>query len=242
VNYKLYKRPSNAEGATWATPVANGTSGSATTNGGFLSFFAGNNVTSFSQFVLSNEGLLPVELVDFQCFVVKKSVQLTWQTASEINTDGFGIERSTDGGLTYERIGFVKARGTATKRTDYVFADVNPVVGVNYYRLKIEDLGGKSEFSPIRSAILRGPDLDKFSIYPNPTNRVVTVDFETARKGLVRIELVDVVGKVLLTSQAASEIGGNQYPINVAKIAEGTYFLKMTDGQTVSVQRLVVVK
>jgi Secretion system C-terminal sorting domain len=242
VNYKLYKRPSNAEGATWATPVANGTSGSATTNGGFLSFFAGNNVTSFSQFVLSNEGTVPAELVDFQCFVANKIVTLNWQTASEINTLGFNIERSTDGGQTFQDIGFVKAKGTANKRTDYVFLDEKALIGTNYYRLRMEDTDGKTHFSPIRSVILRGPNLDNFSIYPNPTNRLVNVDFETNHKGRVTIELLDMVGKVLFKTQVASEIGTNQYPIPVAKFADGAYILKMTDGLTVSVQRLVIAK
>ena len=84
--------------------------------------------------------------------------------------------------------------------------------------------------------------MDKFSIYPNPANRSVTIDFATNRKGRVEIELVDVTGKSILKTQAASDIGTNQFPVNVSKIAEGTYFLKMTDGQTVSVQRLVIVK
>jgi photosystem II stability/assembly factor-like uncharacterized protein len=240
--YKLYKRNSNAEGATWGTPVANASTGSATTNGGFLNFFAGNNVTSFSQFIISNEGVVPVELIDFQCFVTNKIVNLNWQTASEINTLGFNIERSTDGGQTFQDIGFVKAKGAASKRSDYVFLDEKPVIGGNYYRLRIEDTDGKTEFSPIRSVILRGPNLDRFSIYPNPTNRLVNVDFETNHKGRVTIELLDMVGKVLLKTQFASDIGTNQYPINVAKFAEGAYILKMTDGLTVSVQRLVIAK
>ena len=79
-------------------------------------------------------------------------------------------------------------------------------------------------------------------VYPNPASRSVTVDFVTNRKGRVEIELVDVAGKLILKTQAASEIGNNQFPINISKIAEGAYFLKMTDGQTVSVQRLVIVK
>jgi photosystem II stability/assembly factor-like uncharacterized protein len=239
--YRLFKRNSNAEGATWGTAVATANASSATTNGGFLSF-AGDNVSSFSQFVLSSETVIPIELIDFQCFTIKQNIELTWQTATEIDVEGYTIERSTDGGLTFERIGFVKAVGTTNKRTNYGFVDTKPFIGTNYYRLKIENTLGKPDFSPIRSAILKGPLSDQFSIYPNPTTRFVNVDFETNRKSRVQIELVDVVGKVLLTTQVAAEIGSNHYPINVSKIVEGTYFLKMTDGQTVSVQRLVIVK
>ena len=240
--YKLYKRNSNTEGATWGTAAATATASSPTTNGGFLTFGTGNNVTSFSQLVLSRESILPVELLDFQCVATKNVVNLTWNVATQINTEGYQIERSTDGGQTFERIGFVKVKIASGKTTAYAFTDDKPIVGTNYYRLKMLDTDGKFDFSPIRSAILRGLDLDKFSIYPNPASRSVTVDFNTNRKGRVEIELVDVTGKSILKTQAASEIGTNQFPINVSKVAEGTYFLKMTDGQTVSVQRLVIVK
>ncbi len=241
-SYKLYKRNSNAEGATWGTPAATATASSPTTNGGFLTFGTGNNVTSFSQLVLSRESLLPVELLDFQCVGTKNTVNLTWNVAAQLNTEGYQIERSTDGGQTFERIGFVKAKMTTGKTMAYAFTDEKPVVGTNYYRLRMLDTDGKFDFSPIRTAILRGPDLDKFAIYPNPASRSVTVDFVTNRKGRVEIELVDVTGKIILKTQTASDIGTNLFPVNVSKIAEGTYFLKMTDGQTVSVQRLVIVK
>ena len=207
-----------------------------------MTFGTGNNVTSFSQLVLSRESLLPVELLDFQCVGTKNVVNLTWNVATQLNTEGYQIERSTDGGQTFERIGFVKVKVSTGKTTAYAFTDAQPVIGTNYYRLKMLDIDGKFDFSPIRTAILRGPDLDKFAIYPNPASRSVTVDFATNRKGRVEMELVDVTGKVLLRTQAASEIGTNLFPVNVSKIAEGTYFLKMTDGQTVSVQRLVIVK
>lgn len=241
-DYKLYKRSNNAEGATWGTAAATATASSPTTNGGFLTFGTGNNVTSFSQLVLSRESALPVELLDFQCVAAKTVVNLTWNVATQFNTEGYQIERSTDGGQTFEGIGFIKAKAATGKTTAYAFTDEKPIVGTNYYRLKMLDTDGKFDFSPIRTAILRGPDLDKFSIYPNPASRSVTIDFDTNRKGRVEIELVDVTGKLMLKTHAASDIGINQFPINVSKVAEGTYFLKMTDGVTVSVQRLVVVK
>lgn len=240
--YKLYKRNSNGEGATWGTAAATATASSPTTNGGFLTFGAGNNITSFSQLILSRESPLPVELLDFQCVTNKNTVNITWQVATESHTEGYHIERSVDGGRTFERIGFVKAKGVTAKIGAYNFTDLRPVVGVNYYRLKMEDIDKSFVYSSIRTAIIRlaGQDLDKFSIYPNPASRVVNIDFETSRKGRVELELCDAFGKLLLKTQVVSDIGLNKFPLNISKITEGTYFLKMTDGQTVSVQKLVV--
>jgi hypothetical protein len=238
-SYKLYKRNPNGEGATWGSSISTATASSPTINGGFLTFGI-TGESSSSQLLPISDVALPVELLDFQCVLIKKEAHIQWQVATEINTEGYAIERSTDGGQTFERIGFVKARGTTNKQTNYSFIDPNPVIGSNYYRLKMLDRDGKTDFSPIRSIILRGQDLDKFSIYPNPASRLVYVDFETSRKGRVTIELVDAAGKVLLKTQTNSEIGANHYPIHVSKITEGAYFLKMTDGVTVSVQSIVI--
>lgn len=40
---------------------------------------------------------LPVELVDFQAFAEGKKIKLSWQTASELDNDGFLVERTTNG-------------------------------------------------------------------------------------------------------------------------------------------------
>ena len=51
-------------------------------------------------------GLLPVELVAFQAEERNENIHLSWSTASEINNEGFEIERSTDG-RNFDFIDFV---------------------------------------------------------------------------------------------------------------------------------------
>ena len=91
-------------------------------------------------------------------------------------------------------------------------------------------------------AILRGVQLPKFSIYPNPTSRLVTIDFESDKDNKVSVELLDVYGKVILKNKFTSTSGQNQFPLDVSKVNSGIYFLKMTNGQTISIQKLEVVK
>ena len=45
---------------------------------------------------ITSSSPLPVELVDFDATLTDGVVNLTWQTASELNNDYFTLEKSTD--------------------------------------------------------------------------------------------------------------------------------------------------
>ena len=64
--------------------------------------------------------LLPVELVTFTAKSENDLVTLAWQTASELNNDGFEVQLSVNG-EHFEAIGFVKGHGTSTTAQHYTF-------------------------------------------------------------------------------------------------------------------------
>jgi hypothetical protein len=68
---------------------------------------------------------LSVEITAFKAQNTEGGNLLTWQTASEINTSHFDIERSTDGKL-FEKIGELKAQN---KPTNYNYLDKSPSGG-----------------------------------------------------------------------------------------------------------------
>jgi hypothetical protein len=67
--------------------------------------------------------LLPVELMSFDVKRVQQNAHLTWQTASERNSDHFDIERSTNG-KQFVKIGEVKAFGSTNQVQNYSYLDV----------------------------------------------------------------------------------------------------------------------
>lgn len=115
-------------------------------------------------------GALPVELINFQVKAVhEKEIQLTWQTASELNNRGFEIERSIDGS-NWEILDYVSGRGTTNELQSYTFMDHHPMIGYNYYRLKQIDFNEKFEYSEIRSVLINADKYQNLEIYPNPNN------------------------------------------------------------------------
>src|SRR5690606_12895557 len=82
--------------------------------------------------------LLPVKLIDFTATSKPGGVELNWISAAEINSDYFGVEKSTDG-VNFTEIGQVEAAGNSTVTTNYTFFDGQARDGDNFYRLKMVD-------------------------------------------------------------------------------------------------------
>ena len=103
----------------------------------------------------SSANPLPVELLDFAARADGPAVRLAWHTASEKNSRYFAIERSRDGGRTFEELGRVAARGNSTSRAAYAWQDDNlPGPPTLYYRLRQADADGRTSYSAVQAVQL----------------------------------------------------------------------------------------
>ncbi len=147
--FRLFKRPDNAEGNSWGAEQAFGT---ALTAGdpGSLTFAAGNNISSFSQFYITNSTIpLPVTLLSFTA--VKDGpggVLVQWKVSEETDFSHYELERSADD-IAFSLISTANAVRDGGKGHTYSFHDGSPVNGVGYYRLKMIDIDGKSTYSKV---------------------------------------------------------------------------------------------
>lgn len=103
-------------------------------------------------FVLDGNFLpLPVSLISFTATISGADVQLQWQTAREINTRDYTVERSRDA-LHFESAGTIPAKGIVTGPIQYQFADIKALVtnsGNIFYRLAVNDRDGKITYSKV---------------------------------------------------------------------------------------------
>jgi hypothetical protein len=86
----------------------------------------------------------PVELTTFSGIFINNSVRLTWSTATEINNQGFDIERNTNS--SWVKIGFIEGKGNSVIKNDYSFEDKTPVGSKIQYRLKQIDYNGNFKY------------------------------------------------------------------------------------------------
>ncbi|RPI19178.1 MAG: hypothetical protein EHM58_02355, partial [Ignavibacteriae bacterium] len=97
---------------------------------------------------------LPVELISFDAFLKIRNVELKWVTASEINNQGFNIERRSFDKSSYgewKSVGFVNGKGTTNENQYYSYEDKDLPTGKYQYRLKQVDFNSNYEYFVLNS-------------------------------------------------------------------------------------------
>jgi hypothetical protein len=166
---------------------------------------------------------LPVQLTTFLGKATKTGVALTWETASERNTDYFEVQRAE--GLTtgYSSLGQVKSAGTSTQAHTYQFVDAH-ATGLHYYRLRQVDADGTESFSPV--ATVNAGLLASLTAYPTFATSSVNV---TGPAGM-HLAIFNQQGQQV---QVADITASQRQQLDVSHLPGGVYFLRdATTGQS----------
>ena len=165
--------------------------------------------------------------VNMQSFTVKKDgthSQLTWVTASESDNIGFDVQRSLDG-RNWTNIAFVAGAGTSTTERTYLYTDLTPAKGTNYYQIKQRDFNNHGTYSEVRQVTFANLAT---LVYPVPTNDKIVIELIDARLIGTQAVISDLQGKML----RQVTITKMQQEISLAALPAGTYLLKTDDGVT----------
>jgi hypothetical protein len=221
----------------WASPPSgDGTSGNYV-NGVTAQIFDAPWVLS------SKKSPLPIELLSFNAKIRDTVVDIFWTTVSEINSDYFKIERTTDFNEINE-IATVEAAGMSNTIIDYYTIDEYPLTGISYYRLKEVDYDGsltysdwvEIEYNPVEIS----SSVNLVSIFPNPANDQINIIFNTSETGNTYISVFDVQGKLLKTaSPAVSNAGNTIITLDIYDLPSGMYIIRITNGNTFSAGRFI---
>ena len=156
-------------------------------------FSAGTGVwemvgTNYPRLQDNPDPALPIELVSFSAAILNNSVELNWQTATEVNNYGFNVECTIDN-TKWDVIGFVQGHGTTNSPKEYSFSDTLDLT-LNLtqasYRLKQIDNDGTFAYSKgvtvDLTSITSVDDIVQYTFaleqnYPNPFNPSTTIVF-----------------------------------------------------------------
>ncbi|MBU2020445.1 MAG: T9SS type A sorting domain-containing protein [Bacteroidetes bacterium] len=170
---------------------------------------------------------LPVELINFTATTISENTrEITWATASEINSRDFALLSSIDG-MNFKEIYKQNSAGYSNAELQYSFID-RENLGLNkivYYKLLQTDFNGKSEeFGPI-SLVIESPEAELL-LYPNPSSDFVNVRFnETFNPDI--LEIYNQNGKRI--KQINLKIRNT---IDVHKMSSGVYLFKASNKKT----------
>jgi hypothetical protein len=82
-----------------------------------------------------------------------------------------------------------------------------------------------------------------YNNYPNPFNPSTKIKYEVAKDSKVVIRVYDILGRVVTTLVDEKQAAGSyELDFNASKFASGVYFLKMTAGDYVKTQKMMLLK
>jgi hypothetical protein len=209
------------------TPVESGVE-----NG--VNYVVFDNITSFSGGsggvgIASEDGVdLPVDLLYFNANCDGDKIILNWETATEINSESFRVERSADM-FNWEEVVTIAAAGFSSTSISYSVVDKNPLQGISYYRLVQRDFDGTTEI--FRAVSVLCEQKSGFAIFPNPARDAFTISIDTDRTmEHAVIEITDMLGKHIEVRSIPLNRGTNTFDFDASRLKPATYIVKVQAG------------
>jgi hypothetical protein len=182
-----------------------------------------------------------LQLLSFTGAKTAKGSQVAWATRNEENYTHFTVERSTDGGSTFNAIGGIPPTGAGR----YDLLDKAPAPRANMYRLRMEDINGNITYSKVVTLMYNSTNTQvdsPIALYPNPaqgtinltikpvfasntSTAIITSDsFNTSESGLTyNIKIVNSSGMVVKTESTKSK----DWHADVKNLLPGTYVMQV---------------
>lgn len=178
-------------------------------------------------------GAFPITLLSFDGNVFERGNALNWWTIQEIAGGHFVVERSKNG-TNFESIGNLASVGNSLDQYQYDFLDENPYWGTNYYRLRLTDFEGYTEYSNILE--LNFGEIS-FNVYPNPAQNYTNINGNFPDR--CELHIFDMSGLNIQKSAINANISTE---LDVSNMRNGMYYfqLRSKDGEVLKTERVFV--
>ena len=179
----------------------------------------------------SNDGCTPTATLPISLLYFKgkslntKTNLLEWTTTAEINNDYFTIERSGDA-INFITIGTLAGAGNSNIQLYYQLIDDNPLIGINYYRLKQTDFNGDYQYA---NTIAIENNSNYNLVINNHTLTVITKSTNPTDK----IEIYDAIGQLVYSANIY-----NKNAVNIQNFKQGIYIIKVGNATNYYIQKM----
>ncbi|OGU36537.1 MAG: hypothetical protein A2315_01820 [Ignavibacteria bacterium RIFOXYB2_FULL_35_12] len=189
------------------------------------------------------EYVVPVELTSFTATANGKEVALNWSTATELNNQGFEVQRKF-GSNDFATIGSVKGNGTTTSPNQYTYVDRLIDPGKYFYRLKQIDFDGKFEYS--QTVEINWSPFITYKLeqnYPNPFNPSTKISWQFPVSSWQTLKVYDVIGNDVATLVDEFRPAGNyEVEFTASNLASGIYFYQLKTGSLIETKKMILLR
>jgi hypothetical protein len=180
--------------------------------------------------------ILPIQLLGFSAKrLVDHSVELSWQTASELNNDFVAIERSSHL-PDFLEIGRIPGEGNSNELRNYVFHDRLLLPGPIYFRLRQVDYDGAEHISNVVAIDGENNGIPALLAYPSPAQeRLYLRGSLISANNEATLSIIDTRGIIVISDQLSAQAG--TWEVDVAALPSGVYVAMINSGAQVLQQR-----
>lgn len=166
------------------------------------------------------------KLLGFNGNKVTGGIQLTWKTDNESNFTGFAVQKSTNGGKSFEVIDSLQSTGAGS----YTFTDPAPGTGQITYRLAQSLVTGDTQLSKNLVFDYSG-DLNvlKFMVYPSNTAQDIHIKLGKTYSNNIKINIISATGSMVKTLTTTDTDSVQE---NVGNLIKGLYIVEAIDATT----------
>jgi hypothetical protein len=158
---------------------------------------------------------------------------LRWATANERNVKAFQLERSLDA-TSFKTITKQKPNGGLGRQGNYQHLDERVdrlKTDALYYRVKMVDNDGSSNYSSIIKIAIRQEIITKTVVYPNPTRSQITIAVGSEELVGTSAVILDNRGRAIKQIILSS----NNHVLNLDSLPAGMYYIRLKNGEVLKV-------
>ena len=184
-----------------------------------------------------------------------KGIALSWETASEIENQGFIIERKMEGAqasklmTSYLKNPALEGAGSTTSSSQYSWIDTDVKPGSTYYyTLSDVDYQGSETRHKALKVTYTEPEEDTkplafqvSSIYPNPFNPSTSIQLNLDEAATLSLSIYNAKGQLVESLVQNQDYSAGEHTLNwhAGAVSSGIYFVQISSGADVLTQKVM---
>jgi hypothetical protein len=193
-------------------------------------------------------GVLPVDWLDVSALPTPSGNMVYWKVANEWNVSHYIVERKIENQSEFTALPqTIPSQKGGGKVLEYAITDTESEKNIKiYYRIKQVDFDGKVSYSKMVSVLDEEDNGTNINIYPNPAKGWTNIEInQVDNNSLISMEIMDAQGKLvnMITKDLKLEAGKQLIPVSLDGLAEGVYYIKISNGnQVLTYSKMIVIK